>query len=392
MDSNKVREIIKQYKWHFNSIHKEEIYKWRAVKCFQDNWNINSGDFNEMLDRSFNLAKNLLDSGLYYPKRMLLKNAEADPEFVRQLFINLYNEDEDLIERISIFQEKIKSNNKKQFPGKNDYQDKRAVLVYLCLRYPERYYLFKYEMFKKFVQLVDYPYQPSRGDIENVLQYLTLCNILKEEILKDNELLELHKTRITEREYFDSSFNILTQDIIYAAVRHIDKFEQGGKQDSALKRLLMVDQKISAKSDKVVLKGSFTNYIENEKENKRIGDLGELLVLQYEKDKLKSLGIKKEPEHKSKSEGDGIGYDILSYDEKGGEIYIEVKTTTHNFDAPFFITRNELEKSSLDNEKFFLYRVYDYDDSDNSAKYYKRRGDLTDLCINPVLYRVTSAD
>jgi len=30
--------IISDYKQNFEQIHKEEIYKWKAVKCFQDNW------------------------------------------------------------------------------------------------------------------------------------------------------------------------------------------------------------------------------------------------------------------------------------------------------------------------------------------------------------------
>ncbi|MGP1447952.1 MAG: DUF3883 domain-containing protein [Candidatus Limimorpha sp.] len=118
-----------------------------------------------------------------------------------------------------------------------------------------------------------------------------------------------------------------------------------------------------------------------------MGDLGELLVLQHEQEKLKALGIKKTPEHKSKSEGDGIGYDILSYDETGKEIIIEVKTTTCNADAPFFITRNELTRSQQDSDKFFLYRLYEFDDSDNKAKYYKRQGDSTELCSNPILFK-----
>lgn len=391
MNTQKVRDIIKQYKLHFKAINKEEIYKWRAVKCFQENWDINADDFTAMLDSSLHLAKNLLDAGSYYPKRMLLKNTAANPEFVRQLFIDLYKEENDLIERITDFQDKIKNQNKRLFPGKNYYQDKRAVLVYLCLRFPDRYYLYKFNMFKEFAPLVDYPYQPSRGEIENVLQFLSLCNLVKAEIVKDNELLELHKTRITDREFYDRSFNILTQDIIYAAVRHFRKFDQG-KQASALKRLTRVDKKVSAKSDRVVLKGSFTNYIENEKEKKRIGDLGELLVLQHEQEKLKSLGIKKTPEHKSKSEGDGLGYDILSYDEQGQEMFIEVKTTTNGSDTPFYITRNELLCSRQDSNKFFLYRLYDFDDTENKAKYYKRKGDLTELCNNPILFRAVVND
>jgi hypothetical protein len=70
MNIQKVRQLIKLYKKHFLYIHKEEIYKWRAVKCFQENWNIEAIDFYEMLERSFAQTKNLLDSGLYYPKRL----------------------------------------------------------------------------------------------------------------------------------------------------------------------------------------------------------------------------------------------------------------------------------------------------------------------------------
>lgn len=387
MNNQKVREIIRGYKRHFKSIDNEEIYKWRAVKCFQDNWDINASDFLTMLDKSFAIAKNLLDSGKYFPKRMLHEYTAREPETARQLFKDLYDEDVDLIERIGTFRDTIVALHKRHFEVKNNYQDHRAVLVYLSLRYPDRYYLFKFTMFKEFVGLVDYPFKPKTNDIQTVLEYLSLCDIIRAEIIKDTELLELHKTRIKEQEHLDSSYHILTQDIIYAAVQHIEKFDKGGEQEPALKRLIKVDRSVCPKLDKVVLKGSFTNWIENDKEKKRIGDLGELLVLQHEQEKLKSLGINKAPDHVSKSQGDGLGYDILSYDEHGAEMFIEVKTTSNNVNTPFYITRNELEKSKQDGRKYFLYRLYDFDDTYNKAKYYKHQGDLTDLCVNPILYR-----
>jgi len=222
--------------------------------------------------------------------------------------------------------------------------------------------------------------------VESVYKAKTIFRLLCAGRYSD-KLLELHKTRIKEQEYLDSSYHILTQDIIYAAVKYIDKFDKGEQQESALKRLIKVDKTVTVISDKAVLKGSFTNYIENEKEKKRIGDLGELLVLQHEQEKLKSLGINKEPQHKSKAEGDGLGYDILSFDEDGNEIFIEVKTTSNGVGTPFYITRNELERSRQDGKKFFLYRLYEFDDTNNKAKYYKQQGDLTELCVNPILYR-----
>lgn len=387
MNTKNIRDIIKYYKQDFNLIHNKEIYKWHAVKRFQDHWNVEAVDFSKMLQTSLSLAKNLLDSGLYFPKRMLLQYAELEPEEVRKAFIELLNEDNDLIKRIDDFQFTLRTINKKYFPSKNDYQDHRAIIVYLCLAYPDRYYLYKFGMFKSFVQLVEHPYEPKRGEMQNLLEYLPLCDIVRAAIIKDNQLLELHSRRIGKDEYFDSSFNILTQDVIYAAVQHLRKLQPLTKQLAASNRLIKVQRTLIAKNEIATLKGTFTNYIENEKEKKIIGELGELLVFQYEQEKLKALNIQKEPEHKSKSEGDGLGYDILSYDEQGEEISIEVKTTAHGCDTPFYITRNELVKSTKEKENFRLYRLFEYNDETNTAKFYEQQGELTSLCNNPILYR-----
>jgi hypothetical protein len=388
MNIQKVREIIRRYKAHFAYIHQEEIYKWQAVKCFQQHWDSNAGNFVEMLDASFEKAKNLMDSGNYFPKRMLLKNAAKEPGKIQNLFRDLYNEDDNIISRIETFREQFNTINEKNFPGSSSYQDMRAIVVYLCLRYPDRYYFYKHEMFRDFIPLIDYPYEIRRGATENVTQFISLCNLIKAEIIRDNAILELHKSRLTANEFFDSSFNILTQDVIYAAVKHIDKFKSEEQQDSILDRFILDQKEIIAEPGEIKLKGSFTNYIENQQENKRIGDLGELLVLEYEKARLKKAGIHKIPEHKSKSEGDGIGYDILSYDDNGNEMYIEVKTTRQAYSCPFFITRNELERSRKDPEKFVLYRLSEFDDSHNRSKYLIRKGDLSSLCNNPFVYKI----
>jgi len=36
-DTNALMAIISAYKNDFERIHKDESYKWKAVKCFQDN-------------------------------------------------------------------------------------------------------------------------------------------------------------------------------------------------------------------------------------------------------------------------------------------------------------------------------------------------------------------
>ena len=90
----------------------------------------------------------------------------------------------------------------------------------------------------------------------------------------------------------------------------------------------------------------------------------------------------------SRDKGDGLGFDILSYDAEGNEMYIEVKTTLGTEDSSFFISANELEKSKLYAENYYLYRVYEFDMKNVQGKYSVRKGSLEDLCLVPQTYRV----
>lgn len=96
---------------------------------------------------------------------------------------------------------------------------------------------------------------------------------------------------------------------------------------------------------------------------KESGDKGEEIVLQYEKDKLKTLNI---PDDKINSVlrvsliSDDYGYDIVSYDELGQEIYIEVKSTRKGLgNIDFFYTDNELQTAKRLKDKYKIYLVFD---------------------------------
>jgi hypothetical protein len=387
MNIQKLREILSLYKQHFPEINQQEIYKWRVVRHFQETWNIEAVDFFSMLDASLSTSRNLLASGNYFARRMLVLNAKLYPDEIRQLFIELYDEEEDLVTRVSNFKASFTEVNERTFPGRNPYQDDRAILVYLSLRYPNSYYLYKYTMFRDFVGLVSHPYLPTRGDVENVPQYLKICSLVKDEILRDEELLTLNRSRIGAAEYSDSSYHILTQDVIYAATFHLPAAQVAAELQPASVRLIRVNLTITPGFNDVALRGSTTNFANLEREKKKIGDLGELLVYQWEKERVSRLGGEHSPRHDSISKGDGLGYDILSYDENGEEIFIEVKTTKGSANRPFFITGNELERSKRDADKFILYRLYDFDDENMTAKFFERKGDLTELCNNPVLFK-----
>ena len=65
-------------------------------------------------------------------------------------------------------------------------------------------------------------------------------------------------------------------------------------------------------------------------------------------------------DHVSQSKGDGLGYDVLSFDADGNERFIEVKTTTFGRDTPFFVSRGVLALSHDTKEQFHLYRLFEF--------------------------------
>ncbi len=42
-------QIVKKYKRKFNRVHNQEMFKWHAIKQFQENFNINLKDFFQIL-------------------------------------------------------------------------------------------------------------------------------------------------------------------------------------------------------------------------------------------------------------------------------------------------------------------------------------------------------
>lgn len=105
------------------------------------------------------------------------------------------------------------------------------------------------------------------------------------------------------------------------------------------------------------------NPVERDFRNRKLGRDGEELVLHFERERLKQFerpDLAKKIRWVSQEDGDGAGYDILSFDQTGKEQFLEVKTTVGPDVTPFYITRNELSFSSERPDAFRLCRVFDF--------------------------------
>jgi hypothetical protein len=95
-------------------------------------------------------------------------------------------------------------------------------------------------------------------------------------------------------------------------------------------------------------------------------------------------GLADKVEHVAKTKGDGLGYDILSFDPTGREKFIEVKTTTFGKETPFFVSRGEVRFAQEHTSEFHLYRLYEFK---SSPKMFDLPGSVEKHCLmNPVSY------
>lgn len=134
------------------------------------------------------------------------------------------------------------------------------------------------------------------------------------------------------------------------------------------------------------------DYLEREARNRSLGLAGEQFALRYEQWRLANLGagqLAEKVRHVSLENGDGLGYDIRSYDTDGNERFIEVKTTTFGERTPFFVSANELRFAKEAGQQFRLYRLFDFK---ASPKLFQLEGSIEQHCLlDAATYRASFA-
>lgn len=118
------------------------------------------------------------------------------------------------------------------------------------------------------------------------------------------------------------------------------------------------------------------DYLQIESQNRSLGFAGEKLIAEFEHRRLLQAGARKladRVEHVADTKGDGLGYDVLSFDVSGRERFIEVKTTSLGAVTPFFVSRNELAFSMQAKDQFVLSRVHEFR---TAPKFFEVRGPI----------------
>lgn len=215
----RLNKIIDSYKKDLKQIRKEEKYKWEAVNAYSVRWKEEEKTFSKKFEDAFKEAGNLLQ-GQQSPYKFIIDYAKTNEAEVKSLFQQLHDESLSFEDRYYTF--KNTCNAYAKSIGLNSFQDLHAISVYFFFQYPEKYFIYKYSIFKEFGNEIDFfDFSLDKmSEMDRYASYSELCELIIDAAKKDKQLIDMHKKHLDKDCYQDPALHLLAQDIIFYINRY----------------------------------------------------------------------------------------------------------------------------------------------------------------------------
>lgn len=117
-------------------------------------------------------------------------------------------------------------------PGYQHYQRPMAITVYLCLKYPQKYDIFKYTVCKATGIYLENNFTPTKGHTEqNIKGNSKLISEMQSVVSQDSELIELFESNLDSDCYADESHRMLTFDLSFYIANYLADETKKAKED-----------------------------------------------------------------------------------------------------------------------------------------------------------------
>ena len=240
IDRKKFDKLVKEYQNYFTnhkgengeSYWEEEEFKWRGIKTFQDNWDLDAQDLSDMIKHSLHGVSHMMVSQARFPEGMIEDFAEREPDTVRAMFKDLFDESKDIVERFHSFKQKSADLLERVGNGaKNHFQDERTIALYLWLRYPDKYYVYQYTQARNLSIALGNDHRIIKGRLDsNIREWLALYNEVTELMKQKPEVRNWETQGMTAVHYPDPEYRMLATDLAYCYTERILK-EQKAEQE-----------------------------------------------------------------------------------------------------------------------------------------------------------------
>jgi len=203
--------IIERYKAIPEERKLMEVYKWRLIKKFQEEWNVYSSGATSFQEFFLNIDfRNLV-----YPiGAAVLKDAARErPADFEKILLALFDESIPLQQRVPDFVENFDNLYfQLEKHGKNSFLEERTIATLLTFRYPEKYTIYKDDFYSRGSKGLGLKPKPKG---EKIFHYYTIIEELITALANHPEVINEKNNRLDESCYPDTNNLILAQDILY---------------------------------------------------------------------------------------------------------------------------------------------------------------------------------
>jgi hypothetical protein len=196
----------------------QRLYAWESQRIFQENWDLDAPDLAAMYDGSLenSTTRRLWKRESYEPKRLMLAFLRMEPEFVRSMFQELFDETKRIelrAGRFVFYCDELLQSYKKANPlsiENNHYHgDYQMIFLYLAFRYPERYAMYDFPNFVHTLEVLGVANLPPTHDLE---RYVKVTHTLYKLLQKEETLMQLHRTRLDPKVHYMGPSCLLVYD------------------------------------------------------------------------------------------------------------------------------------------------------------------------------------
>ncbi len=222
MQFQRIQQAITAYEGFLKKGAEERLYYWESQRIFQERWDAEATDFGQMLDQSLqnSQTRRLWNRENHEPKRLLLLFAAMQPDFIRQLFSDLFNETREVagrMDRFLFYCEELLRDYKRLHPVSRENShyhndDYQMISLYLAFRYPDRYAPYRFDVFRELMIRLASPDIPNSNDPE---RYFKVMRTLQTLLNKNDTVREFHQQRIDRPGLFQGDSLLLAFDFAY---------------------------------------------------------------------------------------------------------------------------------------------------------------------------------
>ena len=228
MNLDNLHELINRYEQKMPLLYDEktndELFKWRAMKTWQENWYKPADAFKSFVDR-FNASRKefslIIDNSRMHPSNGVVKLWEKEPETVEHLFRDVLFADphgdvsavQNSMDRFLTEYDELRQ---RHFASNWSYkQDRHSASVFLAMVDPSFNYIFKSSEAAAMAKYIDFGFNIGAGMTFSLPNYYKLCDAIVEAIGEHKDFWKKHCDYMDARHYRDESKHLLAFDLLY---------------------------------------------------------------------------------------------------------------------------------------------------------------------------------